>query len=574
MSGCEDECVSSSNDAHVDAVDATNEIAGNPVDSCTGENEIARLAQLLVNGPAADAVEVFARMCGGTQAGAGAKVAVDASLDVQPHDQPLGQAQAACIARECAARFWDEPARFWRLIGKSPFLKSSSDQVKTIGLCYFRLGIGGAERVVAFLANLWVSMGYQVVLFCDEDPTDEDYDIPVSVKRVKLPLFLEANAANYGNRAELLTQAIQTYQVDLMVYHQWLSHALAWDMLACKLLNVPFVLFTHGVYGCMYRWDNRWEIQLPVVAGYAEGVVALDEIDARFWREHCPRVWQTANPITIAPDATKASTLDNQTIVWAGRLDPGQKQPAEALEVMALVLRDVPDAKLLMVGPAPNQQIMDDLIALAEHLGISSSVVFTGPKKDISPYLESASVYLSTSCLEGWYLTLAESMACGLPSVAYELPYLTLLQGECGCVQVAQGDRAGAARALVGLLESKEERKRLGAQAFAKISDIATFNYEDFWTGVFSQVVSEPVPARNSSADAMWDIMLQANLHAIDDHAAILGAAVATGDRASQACNQAQQHANELENSTSYKVGRAIMALPCKVKDILSKHEG
>lgn len=480
----------------------------------------------------------------------------------------FGPAATAAAAAACS---WDEAARFWRLLGETSALRASCRQVKTIGLCYFRLGIGGAERVVSFLANLWASMGYRVVLFCDEEPSEEDYEVPASVKRVQLPLFLEANAENYGRRAELLSEALRNHKVDAMVYHQWLSHALPWDMLVCKLLNVPFLLYTHGMFGCMYRWDNRWEIQLPVVAGYADGVVTLDAADARFWGEQCPRVWQTANPITLAPDAAKVSALDGGNIVWVGRLDPMQKQPAEALEVMALVVRELSDAHLTVVGPAPDDGVMEDLESTAQRLGIASNVTFVGPKKDVAPYLESSAVYLSTSCLEGWYLTLAEAMARGLPSVAYELPYLTLLQGECGCVQVPQGDRAGAAAAAVRLLKDGAERKRLGTQAFSAISRVAEFDFEGFWRGVFGQLEREPLPARNRAADTMWDIMSIANLHAIDAREGELRAAREACERAVGAEGQARRRACEVEESTTYRVGRAIMTLPCALADVLRR---
>ena len=505
------------------------------------EAKVLQAMRSLLEGPAAEAPAAFERIASAWG----------------PRDTTT--ASAAC--------FWDEPARFWRLVGQTPSLRVSPSPVKTVGLCYFRLGIGGAERVVAFLASLWTSMGYHVVLFCDEEPTEEDYEVPASVERVQLPLFLAANAENYGNRAALLVDALRTHAVDVMVYHQWLSHALPWDMLACKLSGVPFLLYTHGMFGCMYRWDNRWEIQLPVVAGYAEGVVALDGADARFWGEHCPRVWQTANPITLAPDADKASTFDGENVVWVGRLDPMQKQPAEALEVMALVVREHPAAQLVVVGPAPDGGVMDDLAATARRLGIAGNVTFVGPKKDVAPYLEDASVYLSTSCLEGWYLTLAESMARGLPAVAYELPYLALLQGECGCVQVPQGDRAGAAAAVVDLLENKARRVSLGAQALAAINAVAEFDFEGFWRDVFGQLERDPLPARNCEADVMWDIMLQANLHAIGARDGELHVARTAAEQAAQEAQQAHLRACEVEGSTTYRVGRAIMALPCALRD-------
>ena len=59
-------------------------------------------------------------------------------------------------------------------------------------------------------------------------------------------------------------------------------------------------------------------------------------------------------------------------------------------------------------------------------LELEDSVILHGFHKDVKPFYQKVSLFLSTSAYEGYQLTLQESKIAGLPCVTYEMPYLTL----------------------------------------------------------------------------------------------------------------------------------------------------
>ena len=113
-----------------------------------------------------------------------------------------------------------------------------------------------------------------------------------------------------------------------------------------------------------------------------------------------------------------------------------------------MVREKEPEARLLMVGQAPDPEYMDDLNGLIAELGIRDSVEMCGFHRDVAPFYKRASVFLMTSEYEGFPQVLSECQASGVPCVMYELPYLTLTRSQRGVVAVDMGDVSAAADAV------------------------------------------------------------------------------------------------------------------------------
>ena len=60
-------------------------------------------------------------------------------------------------------------------------------RIKTIGLQYDHFGIGGAESVVACIANLLNELSYRVIVYTNDEPTDQDQVLSKGVVRKVLP---------------------------------------------------------------------------------------------------------------------------------------------------------------------------------------------------------------------------------------------------------------------------------------------------------------------------------------------------------------------------------------------------
>ena len=102
---------------------------------------------------------------------------------------------------------------------------------------------------------------------------------------------------------------------------------------------------------------------------------------------------------------------DLRYIACIARFHP-VKDHATLVRGFALLHRDSPQARLVLVGSGPEEQALRGLI---ESLGIAQAVEFWGVRRDISDILQAVDVFSLTSLSEAASLTLLEAMANGCP---------------------------------------------------------------------------------------------------------------------------------------------------------------
>ena len=352
--------------------------------------------------------------------------------------------------------------------------------VKVIGAFYLRLSNGGAQRVAAELTRVWAKLGYQVVMFTDAAPTDEDY--PTDAIRVVLPdCRNEYATTNRARRAQVLHEAVQKYHIDLFIYHGWLYPMLLWDLLAVKSAGAAFYIHTHSVFSMPLRsseFAHRF-FACQHIYPMADGVICLSRADAAYWRLFNRRVFQVVNPIFFDLEKTAVSPLEGQEIIWVGRIS-AEKKPLQVIEIFARVLRQVPGAHLSIIGSGP-ATLEGDMRDKAKALRVQDHVTFHGYQSDVLPFYQRADVYLSTSAYEGAPLSPLEAQGCGVPVVAYALPYLTILEGSEGSVSVPQDDQRAAAEAIIALLTDDDYRHAMGRAARRNVETRMAVDMAALW---------------------------------------------------------------------------------------------
>lgn len=116
----------------------------------------------------------------------------------------------------------------------------------------------------------------------------------------------------------------------------------------------------------------------------------------------------------IDSDCTENS--NNSYILYAGRLEK-QKGLEMLLEAFSeLTHKNIP---LYLVGSG---SLKAQLIEQAKRLNISKDIVFVEHTREIAEYYKKAKLTVLSSYFEGFPNVLVESIACGTPVVAYDLP--------------------------------------------------------------------------------------------------------------------------------------------------------
>lgn len=143
------------------------------------------------------------------------------------------------------------------------------------------------------------------------------------------------------------------------------------------------------------------------------------------------------------------------------------------LRAFVQVVRDLPDAHLLVVGDGPERARLEEL---SRSLGLAQHVRFLGmvPTGDLRRALAAADVFALTPMamkadVEGFGIVYIEAAAMGKPAVGTRTGGIpeAVLDGETGLL-VPERDAAATAVALVRLLADDVLRTRLGAAAKAR----------------------------------------------------------------------------------------------------------
>lgn len=121
------------------------------------------------------------------------------------------------------------------------------------------------------------------------------------------------------------------------------------------------------------------------------------------------------------------------------------------IAMMPEVLKDLPDARLLIVGDGPDRSACEAMVA---KLALRERVIFTGQREDVAELLCGCDVFAMPSDSEGLPMSAIESLAMGVPVVGYDVGGVSEVvhHGHTGCL-VEHGDTAAFVRALVSLLK-------------------------------------------------------------------------------------------------------------------------
>ena len=183
----------------------------------------------------------------------------------------------------------------------------------------------------------------------------------------------------------------------------------------------------------------------------------------------------------------KTGFPDNgKTIVIVSRLSK-EKNIKEIIRFMPSVLKELPDAHLIIVGDGPDRQRLE---SLTEKLELTESVCFTGriPPDDVYKYYNLGDVFVSASTFEVHSLTYLEAMACGVPLVCRDDPCLAgvLMNGYNGFTFTTEEEFT---ESVVKILSDRELHDTMKKNALITADDFSEKRYVDRVLAVYEKVL-------------------------------------------------------------------------------------
>ena len=206
-------------------------------------------------------------------------------------------------------------------------------------------------------------------------------------------------------------------------------------LLICHFGTAPWLEFANaallpeGTAG--YRLLQRWMRQ--VMADPRITLVAVSERNASLLRSLLPgipperiHVAYTGGPLPDLPEKQPPrDPTAPPTIINVGRFDPWKNQRILPDVAAEMVKRRVA-CRFVLVGPDVDGE-QEQVRQRCDDLGVGGMFTFTGPlsREEVFLAMRDADLYLHTSRMESFGLTLVEAMATGLPVMALEYDTLS-----------------------------------------------------------------------------------------------------------------------------------------------------
>ncbi|HEY7790868.1 MAG TPA: glycosyltransferase family 4 protein [Vicinamibacterales bacterium] len=269
-----------------------------------------------------------------------------------------------------------------------------------------------------------------------------------------------------------LSRVIRTLAPDIVHAHD--PHALAMAALARSLsrgLSVPLVAARRVDFHLSRNAFSRWKYQqLDMMIAASEAIRRM-MIGDGFPADRIVTVHEGIEVARVAD----APPVDLHKTLWLPAGAPivghvgalvAHKGQRHLIEAAPLVLRQVPDARFVIVGEG---ELRESLERQIHHLGIDTHVFLTGFRPDVPGVLKGFDLFVMCSTTEGLGTSVLDAMASGLAVVGTNAGGIpeSVADGETGLI-VSTHDHRALAAAIVRLLQDSALRARMGAAGRAR----------------------------------------------------------------------------------------------------------
>jgi len=291
----------------------------------------------------------------------------------------------------------------------------------------------GIDRVVELQAKDFIRKGYEVTIIClnagmnVEGVKIIELGMPKNsfLERVyRLFFFLDVNKIKNGARI--------LKKFDITISHMYPMNLIA--LKAKKKHKVKYVYHNHGVatpklfsnffersYMKLFNLFSNKSIrkcnQAVSISDYLRKVLKRETgMDSRIEYDKID-VKRFHKKIKGTKIRKKYGLRKNPVLLYVGRISP-HKGIDLLIKSFNLVLREIPNAKLLIVGKPTFDKYFKELKKLA-----NENVIFTGFVEDeeLPYYYAACDVYTTATLWEGFNMTVVEAQAVGKPVVAFDL---------------------------------------------------------------------------------------------------------------------------------------------------------
>lgn len=361
------------------------------------------------------------------------------------------------------------------------------------------LSAGGAERVLASIANGLTAKNHNISILTIDTADNDFYTLSTSIFRIGLgQMNVSTNVyrAVYNNFKRIIKLRNSIYDINPDLIVSFLDKTNILSLLASFGGNRDLLIMEHT------NPDNHhigafWEFFRFLLYPFSNRLGFLTD-RALSWASKLKRkdsLFRLSNPININischntfPHSSHLLSSHNSVISLCamGRLSH-EKGLDLLIKSFYLVLQSYPNANLIIIGDGSEKAALSEL---SISLNISSSVFFLGRLKEPFKILKQCDIFILSSRYEGFPMALCEAMSCGLPVVSFDCPTgpREIVRNGVDGILVPANNINALSFAIIDLIKNPIKRYSLGQNALGIQKRFSSARIFAKWENLLSEI--------------------------------------------------------------------------------------
>ena len=349
------------------------------------------------------------------------------------------------------------------------FVFNTTNKLK-IAFVYSTLYANGIARFISVTANNLIKTEKYEIYVVTNYKYAKDYKLDNRIKRI------------IAKNRTLIKEATKDLNIDFFILQNVGGSFIVnyYKKFGKKVIGMFHGLYMsamfHGSVGPYKTWNNF---------DYFDSYIFIGYDDYFFYKKlGFKHEIFIPNLYTFDPSEVQSSNLTGHNIVMLGRAADKVKGYYYAVKTMPLIVKEVPDAKLIILSSNSKINFLKDL---AKNLSVSDNIIFNQYTANISEVFLNSSVLMYTSLSEAFPLAMVEGKAYGLPVAAFDVAYSAPYQK--GVIGVDMLDCEALASETIKLLKDYNYRKKMGEESKKSLNQFSNNETIFLWERLFTSLM-------------------------------------------------------------------------------------
>ncbi len=360
------------------------------------------------------------------------------------------------------------------------------------------LNPGGAERVMATMANYWAPKGWEITFLTFDDGLNSPFfELDPKIKHYPLAIANDSGNLLEGlkhniKRLWVLRKAVKKTKPDAVI--SFIDRTNVRTLASTLGLSFPIVV-SERIDPSKNDIGRVWSLFRRLLYPFASRLVVQTSGALSFFSRSMQKKSRIIpNPVIVPPIAGErklnrnAASSAPKTLIAMGRLTE-QKGFDILLRAFARVSPRHPEWNLVIWGEGEQRSPLEKL---KNDLGLQDKVALPGVTHSAYAEMVKADLFVLSSRFEGFPMVLVESMVCGLPVISFDCPSgpKDIIQNEVDGLLIPSENLEKLAEAMDKLMGDEVQREKFSQRAPEVKERFGLDKVMGMWESLLGEVTS------------------------------------------------------------------------------------